>query len=275
MNYRLLSDTEKLANARGRNCRNAQRQWRRRRECLLGKLSRSLGDGLACSELISAADSANLLFGHLIRARHVADRIRRLGCGGDVGDDEPKIERDLPCIGRPMRVLREDRRSQICPWLLATCRPISSIFSVAAALAAARRLAAHGESPHRLLDSLACASGIPWEAAAAILYREGLLPTPFLDIEIETIRRARLFWDRYDLARVTYYAMVEVGEISGAQGDWAFADARSLSSLFPGIKVHRALRRMAYLVNLVGSGVALCADFHAFPSRLPLFCHPL
>ncbi len=275
MNHRLLSHAEKLENARGRNRRNAQRQWRRRRGALLAGLAVTAGDTAATLDLLTPNEASVLLTGHLNGARPIAARINRLGREGYVGEDVQQVDLQLPAIERPRRALREDRRGVVFPWLLPPERPTESTSSVAAGLAAARALAGHGVSPHGLLDHLACATGLPWGTAAVILHKERLIPAPFTDAQVQGIRRARLFWDRYDCARTAYTGMVKARELSDVAGDWGLIEGMAVDSIFPGIQLPHALERAAYLVNLVGSGVTLCADIHAFPSRLPLVRHPL
>jgi hypothetical protein len=253
-----------LGNARGRNRRNAQRQARRRREKLLNELSLLGGSvGVGDFGLVTAEESLELLTAHLHRARSITKRLTRALRIGRRASDAPQSASCDPPLPRPTRVLREANRSVIFPQLLSGATAPHRADSFSELIRFLREMPAREMSPHAMLDFLARSSGLPWPVAAKVLHAERLIPAEFSATDIDAIRGARTFWNRYEDGRIAYRGCLDAGEIKPVEGDWAFFESDELQALLPGVAMPRMFRRNSYLTNLVRNSEGLCLDLHS------------
>ena len=274
MNPRLLTAAEKEQNRRGRESRKSQRRALLRRQALLAELAALDGTGLA-GQLFSPRDSVNLLTAHLACAKVVADRMGRTMRLARMGQSDGPPTNIQAAPPRPMRMLRERNCGKVWPALLANAIDVVPPMTLTEAMAATKRHADAGASPHALLDFCVRASGLPWETAGQILHERRLIPAAFSPTDILAIRRAREFWDRYQEGRTAYAMAVAAHEIPAMYGGWALFESEQLADLLRGFHMPRLLQRSAYVTNLIQDRMGLTLDIHAFPSLLPLARHSL
>lgn len=241
---------------------------------MLHKLVLAAGSATsALTEAITPEEGLELLTAHLHRARSIAARLQRSTrtARKPIGSGRLSLA-SLP-VPRPGRVLLEQNRGRIFPQLLnaePAHRPGTPVQEALAALGRVR----WDMSPHAALDLFVGSSGLPWEVAAGLLHRRGLIPAAFSAPDINAIRDARAFWDGYCDGRAAFQAGVAAGDFTALAGDWAFFEAAQLSTLLLGFCLPRALQRDCYLTCLQRDPSGLCLDIHAAPSGLALLRHP-
>jgi hypothetical protein len=275
MNHRLLTPAEKAENARGRNCRNAQQQARRRRAGLLWNLARTVpADVLDTSGAINGGDSLLILKGHLHAAKAIAKRLRWLALRESPGSTAPSdglTAARTAGVPRPAATLRLENRSRVMPQMVPESAAETSM-SVTTALAAAALM-----KPSRLsdrLDFIAGAADVPWMTAAELLLSAGLATAPLASELVVSTEAAREFWTLYAEGEHAFRAGMNAGDFPALAGRWGYFDEPGLLELLPGLHLPIRFARIGYLVQLVEESEMLCLDLHAAPQAFALTRHP-
>ena len=270
MNWRLLTDQEKRANAVARQRRKDARRRGCRRGKLFDQISHSLGGVHDLRGLITPQEAFTIYCGPLQSAKLIARRMARQAIDLPPAVKEMSLEQQCE---RPERVLRRSRRSRAYPAALLRVAAAPCV-SLPAAIENAKAALRRGASTAVILDYWCCANGVEFEDAGEILMKMGLLPTPVSPVEIEQARLARNFWHWWRTGNTRYAAAVAIKHCSGTRGDWGWFEHRELMVLLPGLKLPQALTRSAYLACLVTEpDGTLVLDLYS-SNQKPLVRHP-
>jgi hypothetical protein len=225
-------------------------------------------------ELLSGEEAIALFCGSFAEGRRVLKIIRRRQAAmrQEQVTTSPSSEQDcLPVAPRPIRVLSRLNRSVVFPALVPKERQ-SGELSIFRILANLRESCRHWPA-HRLLDALATASGLSWEACREILVGNKLVIDSFDQADMAATRAARAFWEHYEKARMRYRALQGKEDCPRFRGDWGYFESAQLESLLPGIIIPARLRRDDYLTNYVVRPDCDVLDVYAGSTRSPLFQH--
>ena len=175
-------------------------------------------------------------------------------------------------VAQPNRNLSRLNRSHVFPSLVAPVTVIqeSSVSRIVEIL----RWAVPSMPAHRLLDTLATASGFSRENSAEILLESRLISAAIAPDVISATREARDFWRAYSAGRERFANLVANGAVANFSGDWASFEHSEIEALLPGIFVPARLRRYDYLTNAIYVAGEFCLDVHAGLDARPLFRHP-
>ncbi len=226
-------------------------------------------------DIFSSQEVGDLLLGSLTEAKRACRRGQRrqlftfprlVEPDRTIGTNESVI------VGRPTRILSLLNRSHVFPSLvpIETAVQEASVSRIVEILSCAVPFM----SPHRLLDTLATASGFSWDDSAAILLASGLISTALAPEIIAATREARNFWKQYPAGQERFSNLVANGVMANLAGKWGVFEHDELEQLLPGIIVPTRLRRHDYLTNAIHAGGEFCLDVHAGLDVRPLFRHP-
>ena len=249
-----------------RNAKAAAYKRDHRRRLLLSNSFGSLG-----IEAFSSPELFQLMCGSSRQARSTFARSCRRN-EVRVFPNTKGAEGGVKVLPRPKRILSRLNRSSVFPPIVSNDRPIEelAVVKILASLQAER----NSLPPHRLLDRLTVASGLPWETCADLLSATRLAKDIIENYVVEATRRARSFWNRFQQGRARYARLVAKGQIPGLRGDWAFFEASEFQRLLPGIVIPKRLRRHEYLTRWVTESSPVSLDVYAGLDGAPLFRHP-
>ena len=253
MNHRMLSESEKKENARGRNARKNERQCQNRRDLHLEKLAALAGGPISLGIIATPSEAFALAFAHVNAGRAIGRRLIRRAAGMQAPGAPAKQRPKIPVVKSPKRTLLPSHCGVVDPNLLQDQPPVDEDdqYTVLQISTIICNEAKEGVCPYILLDHLAALSKFSYEGCAALLESQGKVSTPFSPAMIDAVRQTRSFWTQYNEGRLIYNAAILLEDLPPLDGDFAYFPSVKLTSLLPGLQVPKALIRPEYLGNIV------------------------